>query len=89
MKIPSKIKISGQEYSVSQVRGMADSGNSDTSNNIILIKEDMAQTEKESCLLHEIIEVINANNDFNLNHQTIQTFENCLYQVLKDNKLEF
>lgn len=87
MKIPNQIKIGGQLYKVKETEGMIDSGNTDTKMNIILIKKEMIDIQKQSTLLHEILEAINENNDLQLPHQSIQTLENCLYEVLTDNKL--
>jgi len=87
MNIPNefKLKIGGLIYEVRQVLGLADSGNQDDSNLVILLNKGLKQEQKESTLLHEIIEAINSANDLGLTHQTIQTLEASLYQVLKDN----
>jgi hypothetical protein len=37
-------------------------------------------------LLHEVIEVINEENELKLKHRVIQTLATQMFQVLKDNK---
>ena len=79
------IKIGGHHFTVDYVDGLADSGSTDTSLNKILINKNLAKSNQESTILHEIIEAINAIYDLKLEHQTIQTIEAALYQIYKDN----
>lgn len=83
----NQVKISGFIYTIEYVDYLADYGTTDLKEHKILINNSMCDEEKQSTLLHEIIEVINQQNDLQLPHQTIQTLENSLYQVLNDNQL--
>lgn len=84
-KIPSKLKIGGITYEVKLISGLADCGSTKFDNSTILINKDQTEERQATTLLHEIIEVISEHNDLNLSHQTIQTFESNLFQVLVDN----
>lgn len=85
MKIPNKLKIGGITYEVKVIDGLADCGSTQLDKSIILINEGQSDDRKLSAVWHEIIEAINEHNDLNLNHQTIQTLEANIFQVLKDN----
>ena len=91
MKIPKILKINGHIYQVKFKDNKIDSGDGMgaicRSSGIIWIDENQTQTQKESTLIHEIIESINIDYDLRLPHQTISTFEVAFYQILKDNKL--
>lgn len=87
MKIKPKIRIAGRDFEVKYIEGLADDGSTDFTNNIILIRDELSEENKQTTLLHEIIEIWNEIGDFNLNHQTIQTLEAGLFQTLKDNDL--
>lgn len=87
MKLPKLIKIGGQEYSVELVDSLADSGSTTFATQRILINSNQNNDRQKTALLHEVIETLNELYDLNLNHQTIQTLEAGLYQVIKDNKL--
>lgn len=82
-----KIKIGGLDYKVEVVEGLADYGSTNFSTQTILLANEQTEDMLVSSLLHEIIEVINQHNDLGLAHQTIQTIEANLFQVLKDNIL--
>lgn len=89
-KIPSKIKIGGYTYEVIVEKrevnhGTNSFGSANTRYLRILIEEDLPQQQKESTLIHEIIEMIDSNFDLQLSHQTISTISDSLYQVLVDN----
>lgn len=81
----NKIRVLGKDYEVKYIKGLADFGSTDFNNQIILIKEDMTDENKQSVILHEILEVINEATDMNLKHQDIQTLEAGLFSVYKDN----
>ncbi len=84
-KLPKQIKILGKTYLVREVKSLADFGSTDFFNQDILIREDMSVDNKESVILHEVLEVINDSLDLNLTHQTLQSLEASLFQVYKDN----
>jgi hypothetical protein len=51
----------------------------------IYIDPDFPEQNKESTLLHEIIEAINYHYSLHIEHDKIMVLEATLYQVLKDN----
>ena len=91
MVIPNKLKIGGHEYSVTEtdnlLRDSQAAGHSCGNGLYIGIDSSMPQSNKESTLLHEIIEQINYLNNLNLPHQVISTLETSLYQVFTENGL--
>ena len=82
-----EIKIGGLVYKIEYISGLADFGSTKFDNQIILIDKEITEDNKISTLYHEIIEIINSQNDLSLNHQTISTLEASLFQVIKDNNL--
>jgi len=91
MKIPSKLKILGHDYTVKLVDlNETDTyGNINLNTNIIRINHNKTQSQQETTLLHEIIEALNFNLELELKHNQITALEAGLYQVLKDNRLKF
>jgi hypothetical protein len=92
MKIPKTIKIGAVNYKVIEVDNIIDTagdcmGRCDIKKATIELKKEQSQEMKESTLLHEIIEAINAMCELEFSHKTICTLETMLHQVLKDNKL--
>ena len=91
MKIPKEIKICGYDFEVilrnRKEDGIDVSGSMRLSEQKLWIDTNQCQEQRESALIHEIIEAINMVNDLNLSHQQICVLENNLYQVLKDNFL--
>lgn len=92
MKIPNQLNIGGQKYDVIitdrfKKDGQSSIGSCQPIHNKVWIEKDIPKTQQESTFLHEIIEVINSNNDLGMTHQQISTLETQLYQVLKENQL--
>lgn len=90
MEIPKKLKIGGRIYEVilkSEKDGNTNQGSVSNWFLKIWIEESQPKDGQEETLLHEIIEVIKANNNLEMSHQTIATLSNNLFQVLKDNNL--
>lgn len=86
MKIPKTLKIGAHIYKVLLVDGEdieKDCGEQNPVRQVIKIRKDMPQTQKEEVLLHEIIHVIN----ISLSEETVGFLSQALYQALKDNKL--
>ncbi len=86
MKIPSKLKIGGHIISVREVEMIDDttcSGDSSYTNGEIRLNIDLAQTQKEASLIHEIFHFLNTT----LNHELLDSLSEQIYQVLRDNKL--
>jgi len=91
MNIPDKLKIFGHEYEV-VVNDEVKTGNSDygifsLKHCKISINSEIAHFQKESTLIHEILEAINAHLRLDLDHKQIFALETGLYQILKDNGL--
>jgi len=93
MKIPNKVKIGGYTYDIEIDKTLAlKSGYQGTQcSNTLEIKIDggIAQQNKESTLIHEIIEAINYHYELKLEHTVISTLESALYQVITDNSSMF
>lgn len=90
MEIPQKIKIGGHTYTiiVTDDKNIVDEdsyGNRDDSKMEIALSKKVFHSQQEETLLHEILHCIN--NE--LSEVTIQNIAQGLYQVLKDNKLQF
>jgi hypothetical protein len=93
MRIPDKIRISGFDYTIKEEQNLAAKrdvwGEADVMGQNINLDKDSTQQRKGAALIHEIIEVINADCELELEHYKIKTLGTQLYQVLRDNKLSF
>jgi len=92
MEIPAKLKILGHEFTIEKVDANKTQGaNGETwlKTHEIKINSGIAQTKKESVLLHEIIEIIDSMFGLGLEHTEIECLEEALYCILKENKLHF
>lgn len=86
MNIPKKLKILGHDIDVAEVSPLylnGDSGAWDNKRNIILINEDMPQSQKELTLFHEILHAINAE----MSEEKIEFIAGAMHQVFSDNEL--
>lgn len=90
MKIPKSLKIGGHTIKVSVVP-LPDGtdGEFSTATNEIRIADNLAESQAEVTLLHEIMHAINAQFDKDLEHIILESLSQQLYQVLHDNKLQF
>lgn len=91
MHIPDKIKILGYDYTIKMIdlNETEKFGNLDMNTLTIRLNENKAQSQIDSTLLHEIIEAINFHLGLELKHYQINALEAGLYQVLKDNNINF
>lgn len=95
MDIPSQLKIIGKVYDVKMNPtcvmddGTASLGFHRGALNLIEINPSYPQQTQESTLLHEILEAINHLLSLELEHRQINVLEETLYQVLRDNELNF
>ena len=91
MKIPRSIKIGGKKIKVKLVDECDNAGEWDGNLYVISIENlaDAPPERMEECLLHEIIEALNQLYELKLAHWKINIIGESLYQILKDNKLEF
>ncbi len=90
MEIPQTIKIGGHLITVKEVEDLDNEDNMGRwiiDKNEIQIEKNMPQSQKETTLIHEILEAIVGMNDLKLEHRIISLLETSLYQVLKDNNL--
>ena len=87
MKLPKTIKVSGQTYSIDIIDSLADCGSTTFNTQKILINGNQNDSRKQTALVHEVLEILNETYDLNLPHQTIQTLEAGIYQIIVDNKL--
>lgn len=93
MKFPEYVKIGGLKMKIIFDSRLASSddrfGECDHMRGRIVLDASQPDDHKELSLLHEIIEKINAENELDLEHRQITSLTNNLYQVLKDNELDF
>ena len=93
MKIPKKIKVGGHEIDVEMVppkdiRGPGEY--SDFYHSIrLLYDSDAIESKVTETFLHEIFEVIRSKNNLEIDHTHLTVFSESLFQVLRDNKLNF
>ncbi len=93
MKIPNKIKLGGHIINVELVDMAHINGPGDYDNyhNLIRIEDELNAREDNvsECLLHEILEAIKAKNNLNIDHTELTVVSEVLFQVLRDNDLNF
>ncbi len=86
--MPDNIKIGGINYKIIPV----DPKISESYGKVVFesasihLDETLEPDMALATLLHEVIEVINEENELKLEHRAIQTLGTQLFQVLKDNK---
>lgn len=93
MKIPEKLKVIGHTYEIRMTNearlGMSSPGTQCCN----LLRIELSPTEPESrtaeIFLHEIFEAINGHLELNLEHPQITSLSEGLFQVLRDNELDF
>lgn len=90
LKLPKTIKIGGQEFSILYDDNLNldqdEYGNTNFRTLVITLENSLSQSVKSATLLHEIIEIINEQNELNLPHQKIQCISNAIFQILSDNR---
>jgi hypothetical protein len=89
MKIPKTLKIGATVYEVvrqsSDANGEKHLGYCNTGLAKIWIDSTAKQQVQESSLIHEILEAAKGGYCLELEHQTLGTLAEVLYQVLRDN----
>lgn len=86
MNIPKKLKILGHIVTVRETEDLEDCGQFDVDKNEIRIRKQLAQSQKEEALIHEIFGI--ANSTFHSEHHALlEALAQTIYQTLKDNKL--
>ena len=89
MKLVQKVKIGGFTYPVMLVPELIKTdqcyGKVSNIKATIKLDEDLSPDIMKATLLHEILEALNAENEYNLPHRVIQGLATQLYQVINDN----
>lgn len=93
MNIPGRIKIGAHRVTV-QIADSSEIDDSGTFNNyhkkIRLRKEaDTPESAVSETFMHEIFEGINAQNNLGVNHTGLTVLSEGLFQVIRDNGLDF
>jgi len=92
-ELPASLNILGHDYSVTLRENMArDSdrmGQCSSNRLAIEIDPSLPAQNQESVLIHEILEAIDFLLELDLPHVMISQIGTALYQVLKDNNLQF
>ena len=85
--MPDNIKIGGVRYKIipAESNVIDSSGKVVFGSAVIHIDETLQYDMALATLLHEVIEVINEENELKMKHRVIQTLATQLFQVLKDN----
>lgn len=92
MKIPDQFKLMGHIIRVEQVSTKEIDGAGeyrDYYNLIRLRVEDNPESSVAEAFLHEIFEVIKTKNNLDIDHTHLTILSECLFQVLRDNGLNF
>jgi len=95
MKIPRTIKIGGKKIKVRIVDEgvLSDTSAAEWDGNRYIISivnaPDASPDRMNEAFLHEIVEAINQFYELNLPHWKLNIVGELLYQILKDNKLDF
>ena len=92
MKIAKQIKVMGHIIKVDQcpTEETTNSGEySDYFNLIRLRVDNNPESSIAETFLHEIIEAITFKNNLSIDHTHLTVLSECLFQVLRDNKLNF
>jgi hypothetical protein len=89
MKIPKKLKIGGHMVTVDSTKNLRGvDGDWDSGKNLIRISADLAKSQKEVTLFHEVFHALNATmSEQQSGHNFLESFAQQVYQVLADNKL--
>ena len=92
MKKYKHLKIAGHKV---QVKWLTEkeigtiSGQCWQKHNIIKINNQLPESRQEEVLLHEILHFIHSNLGYEKDEQLVTALGEALYQVLKDNKINF
>ena len=86
------IQILGYDYGLLTDRTLEDlsgaMGTCDSNNLIIRVANNIPEQQKQSTVLHEIIEAIDYSLELGLEHRSINSLEAALYQVLCANGVD-
>jgi hypothetical protein len=89
MNLPQKVKIGGIWYTICLVPHMQLEDNCTGKllemQTMIKLDESLSPDLMKATLIHEIVEAINAENEYKMPHRTIQGLSTQIYQVIADN----
>ena len=90
MRIPRKVKILGQTYTVHYKKEMEDDmGECDYVNNKITLLRGMTDEKTMQTFLHELIHAVEKSMNINLKEDQVDNLSLGLYQILKENNISF
>ena len=92
MKIPKSLKVGGHKIAVEKVntKDIESGGEYNYYYNLIRIRiDDCPESSISECFLHEIIECIKVRNQLNIDHTHLTVLSEGLFQVIRDNELNF
>lgn len=85
------IKILGYNYEIRRDKTADEigaSGRHRVKSQVIQVASDQCDEQKESTILHEIIEALNYSLELEIKHSSIMALEAGFYQTLKDNGVD-
>jgi len=93
MNIPKQIKLSGHMINTEYVdtAHINNPGSFNNYHNLILLEKeaDTPESNIAEAFLHEIVEAIKAKNNLSIDHTHLTVLSESLFQVLRDNRLNF
>lgn len=92
-EIPNKVNILGRDFEIIK-ENFASHANTHIGSTVMISQKIWLDTEthkqqQEETLIHEIIETIDTMCELGLEHPDMSVLSSALYQVLKENKLQF
>jgi hypothetical protein len=85
--IPSKLVVLGHDFHVVETDSIEELGLMDLGSSTIYLSTKQTDSQKESTLIHEILEAIDALLELGLTHTQICSLESSIYQIYQANKL--
>ena len=92
MNIPNTIKVGGHTLKIERVHTKDINSDGEYNNFYNLIRlqiDDAPESLIAECLLHEVLECIRLKNNLNIDHTHLTVLSENLFQILRDNKLDF
>ena len=92
MNIPNNIKLGAHNIKIEKVKAKDIESGGEFNNwyNLIRLRvEDNPESSIAECFLHEIIEGIKFKYQLSIDHAHLTILSEALFQVLRDNKLNF
>ena len=88
MKIPKKLSIGGHTVKVVLKELNEIDGEFDKETNTIYVDPRLSESQQAATLLHEIFHAMNSEFE-GVNHVLMESLSQQLFQVLRDNKINF